>query len=249
MIGDIVGISDRKAEYMSDYSTLEEFLEGLEQGDTGAVRGLLLAYLGIVLAVAAVAAFIGVIVWLLRSVPLYLMAKRTGREHAWLAFVPVAWMYTLADIGKGSVTLFGKKIAEKRSNAFWIWLAVKYLGGTVASAISGVVGIFLSFVPFFGALLSMLVAFVLGLIPTVICCFIKYRFLCDALDVCNPAKDHKVLSIVSIVLEAVMGIELMTVILFFIGAKDAKNIVAAPFESVFEKENTEGSAVGGSSET
>lgn len=151
-----------------------------------AVTGL--ASLGIV-GILIIAAIIGIIVglvvavvtWVLEAIPIYLLAKKLGREHAWLAWVPIFGaefrLWVLSDIAcEKPFTVYKEKYTIKnRANSFWLYVAIKYFGAAVISAVVGVVS---AIIPLIGS-----VSAVLMLLPTVACAIIEYVYLRDVLDI------------------------------------------------------------------
>ncbi|MBQ6727343.1 MAG: hypothetical protein IJQ87_00150 [Clostridia bacterium] len=57
---------------------------------------------GIIIAVLIAIAF-----YVLRSIGVYTMAKKAGKNKPWLAFIPFAWIYTASTLSK-NYTLFGR---------------------------------------------------------------------------------------------------------------------------------------------
>lgn len=139
--------------------------------------------------ISAIFAFlIAVAAYILHAIPVYKLAKKTKTPHAWLAWVPIYSIYfrtyLLADMaGNKPFQLFKGKInIANRRNAFWIYLAVALIGGTVASILSSMLGAALSVVPVLGTAVGYLIGYALGLLPTLVCAFAEYVFLRDVLD-------------------------------------------------------------------
>ena len=157
---------------------------------------LLISGVGLVAAVlTAVFTFlIAVAVYILHSVPVYKLAKKTKTPNAWLAWIPVYHIlfrtFLLADMaGAKPFQLFkGKITIANRRNAFWIYLAVTLIGGAVAGMVSTVAGTVLSVVPVLGTTFGYLIGYVLGLLPVAVCAFAEYVFLRDVLDIFKPDK-------------------------------------------------------------
>ena len=124
---------------------------------------------------------VAVVTWVLEAIPIYLLAKKLGREHAWLAWVPIFGaefrLWVLSDIAcEKPFTVYKEKYTIKnRANSFWLYVAIKYFGAAVISAVVGVVS---AIIPLIGS-----VSAVLMLLPTVACAIIEYVYLRDVLDI------------------------------------------------------------------
>lgn len=81
---------------------------------------------GAVYAIAAVSALITIALYLLRSIGLFVMAKRAEIKHAFIAWIPFVWIYTACKLIGSKSLFFGKPIAK---------LAIIF---TVIYAVSGV---------------------------------------------------------------------------------------------------------------
>ena len=120
--------------------------------------------------------FVSIIIWVLEAIPVYKLAIKMNRKNAWLAWVPIFGskfrLWVLSDIaGDKPFTVFnGKFTVKSRSNSFWIYIAINYLGGAVVSA---VVGVFSAIIPLFGSLSA-----VLMLVPAVPCALMEYVSFC-----------------------------------------------------------------------
>ena len=187
-------------------SMLEELYETLFLGYGIAelsVAGILL----LVAVIAAIASFlVSVVLYVLEAVPLYMLAKKTGRKYAWLAWVPVFGsyfrLYVLADIaGEKEVTFFnGKYTIQSRSMSFWIYVGIALFGSAAVSVLIGV----LNFIPVVGQIAGSLVT-VLYLLPTVACGLIEYVYLRDVLDLFKKdRKANQTAAVVITVLDSVV---------------------------------------------
>ncbi len=143
----------------------------------GGVMALFMAYIGIVLV-------IGLIVWIVTSIPLYSMASKAGVTNAWLAWLPIGNMYVLCMLGGDEFSLFGDKIHfNERINAFWVYLALSLGGGVIAA------------IPLIGWIASCVASIF------VIC--ITWRFIYDWMNVYNPGSENMGLSIVALLINLV----------------------------------------------
>lgn len=65
---------------------------------------------GTVVGIAAVAVLVTAALYALRSIGLFVMAKRAEIAHAFIAWIPLVWIYTACKLIGGKVKLFGKPI-------------------------------------------------------------------------------------------------------------------------------------------
>ena len=138
----------------------------------------------IIMAYIAVVAVVGIIVWILTSIPLFTMARNAGVTNAWLAWIPIGNMYVLNALGGDEFSLFGDKIHfNERINAFWLFLALSFGGGLLAA------------IPVIGWLVSVCASVLL------IC--IQWRMIYDWINAYNPGKENMGLSIVAIIINIV----------------------------------------------
>ena len=170
----------------------------------------------ICLGIAALNLLLDIIVYLFRTVCLFKLAKNAGRSGAWLAFIPIAWHFVLCDLSDAPFALFGKQWFKDRRTAFWVWLAVKYLGGTVISLTSGLIASLLLAIPVIGTVLASVVGVVLPFAPRVLTACMRYRFLFDATEVFRPGRrNNKTFAAVSIIVEEFLSTDLMTTLLLW----------------------------------
>ena len=155
---------------------------GLSADDlTGAAAGGFFALLAGYLLIVCV---VGIVVWILTSIPLYSMAKSAGVTNAWLAWIPVGNMYVLNALGGDEFSLFGDKIHfNERINAFWVFLALSFGGGL------------LSAIPIIGTLV--------GLCASVLLICIQWRMIYDWMNAYNPGSENMGLSIVALIINIV----------------------------------------------
>lgn len=155
-------------------------------GRIGAAAAAFLSLLSVIFLLAGI---LWLVVHLFCSYPVYRLAKKAGREHAWLAFIPIARYYTLASIGEGPVRIpFIKKELRSRAAAFWAYL----LFPAVCTAVT--VFCLLLAVPFFlipvagwliGALLLLLAA-VLSFLASFGAALLLYTFYYDIFTLYRP---------------------------------------------------------------
>ncbi len=153
--------------------------------------GIMLIFFTIVVLFCMILAFA---MWILEAIPVYKLAKKTGRPMPWLAWIPVFGsyfrMYVIADIpGKKEVNVFNKWRVESRSNMFWIYAGIKFLGSFIISIIVSVCSFI---IPVIGSLSA-----VLYLLPMAATGIIEYIFFKELLDVFKS--DQQANSVASIV--------------------------------------------------
>ena len=71
-----------------------------KQDFSGFDRSALLAVMTAFVIFSAVAAAIGIVLYILRAVGIYKMSKTAGLEYPWLSFIPVASSYTLGRLAE-----------------------------------------------------------------------------------------------------------------------------------------------------
>lgn len=186
---------------MNDYGSLQEIESVLEEssgmlGDIESILGSLgaifsFASMGVSaivsLLVVIFTAVVFVLFFVLRAIPVYSLAKKTGSKFAWLAWVPVfssyCRLFVLCDIAGNKPFDFwnGKLKIKNRKMSFLAHLCISVLGGTIISAIVGVANLFL---PIVGSLST-----ILALVPTVACAIIDYVYLRDIIDIFKENKE------------------------------------------------------------
>jgi hypothetical protein len=160
----------------TDFNGLtDDQIAGLAAG--GGIMAILAAYFLVVLV-------IGIVVWILTSIPLFTMAKNAGVTNAWLAWIPIGNMYVLNALGGDEFSLWGDKIHfNERINAFWLFLALSFGGGLLGA------------IPVIGALVALAASVLL------IC--IQWRMIFDWMNAYNPGKENMGLSIVALIINIV----------------------------------------------
>ena len=166
--------------------------------------------------IAALNILLDIVVYLFRTICLFILAKKAGRKDGWLAFVPIAWQFVLCDLSKAPFVLFGKQWFRDRRTAFWVWLSIKYLGGFVISLISGTICGILLAVPVIGQTIGPLVGILLPFVPRVLSACMRFRFLYDATEVFRPGRrNNKTFAVMSILVEEFLSTDLMTLLLLW----------------------------------
>lgn len=152
--------------------------------------------------ISAVCSFVvAMVIFIIKAIPVYTLAKRKGRKRAWMAWIPIfpgyfRWYVMMDTAGDKPFQIFRGKISyQDRVMVFWVRVFIVLFGSKLVSAL----GIVLGFIPYIGSLGSML-AGIVYLALNVISGMIGFVFLRDVLDLYRP--DKKANRIVSIVIVA-----------------------------------------------
>ena len=123
---------------------------------------------GVAIISAVMSVVLGIVLFIVKAIPVFALAKKNGRKLAWLAWIPFFTDYlqtfVLMDTpGNAPFKLFkGKLNLEKRWIAFCIWLGICLLGGSIVSALNTAISSVLVAIPVLGPAVAVLVRFVLG---------------------------------------------------------------------------------------
>lgn len=90
--------------------------------DSGYVSALL--SLGTSLVFFIISILISVVIFLVTNIPLFIMAKKAGNPHPWLAFIPLGCIYNRLMIPKREYNLFNLFKTDDRKKAFIGYLIV-----------------------------------------------------------------------------------------------------------------------------
>ena len=207
---------------------MDEFSNSLNEieGITGSIDGTLDNTLGIASSVMAlfglagtaatvvfglIIGLIGIFVWIafhiFQSIPVYSLAKKTGRKHAWLAWLPLPFfyldelprMFVVANVpGNKEVKIVGKFKFSSRSVAFWIWVGIYFFGNILWDSVIHIVN------GLTGGMLSV-IALPLTLVPNVALAWMEYAFLRDVLNMFKEdKKSNNTVAIVCAVIDALI---------------------------------------------
>lgn len=185
----------------------------------GAIAGIIVTFL---LTVAQ---------WVLLAMPLFAIAKKTGRKYGWVAWIPILGdycrMFTLSDIpGEKEFELFGKIRIKSRILVFLIWLGVAMFGNLVWDVVMNLIGTLTTYTGL-GPILTSL----LSLVPNVFLGFVEFVFLRDVLDMFNPdKKSNMTWAIVATVVDAILPWRFATTVCMFMLMKKEPLIEAEPIE-------------------
>lgn len=156
---------------------------------------------GIVMFVFAIIGFTFLLVigmYIITAIPLYKMAKKMGKDNAWLAWIPIGNQYIMYTIPDKPYDLFNGKIHfEERYKAFIMSLVVSYGGSIIYGMFSG-----LSVIPILGVFMFIL-AWLIWFAAIVCAYIIQYPMYKDIYDTFIPSKDNTALAVISIIIPIV----------------------------------------------
>ena len=186
-------------------------------GITGSIMALIgvLGTVGTVV-LGIVGAIVGALIWvalhILQSVPVYALAKKTGRKNAWIAWLPLPFllleelprMFVVADIpGDKEVKLIGKFKLSSRAVSFWIWVGIYFFGNILWDFVMYILTSILTMTGV-GALLTP-VTFLLTFVPNVALAWLEYAFVRDVLNVFKEdKKSNNTVAIIVAVVDAII---------------------------------------------
>ncbi len=230
---------------------MENLLEWLEQLYSVLFLGANIASLGIPLVFLVIGSIVvilsflitvtvAIVLFILKALPVYKLAKKLGRKNAWLAWVPIFGeffrLYVLCDAaGDKPFSLFGGKwVIKSRNTSFLICLAIAILGPTlIVSVIS-----LLSLVPLLNYLFYG-IGSLLHWVPVVFCAFFEYVYLKDALDLFKEDQSsNRIAAIVIIVLDTLLTGELAKTVWLYTLMK--RSPLPTPEEFCQTKQYTDG---------
>ena len=166
---------------------------------------------GVAIISAVMSVVLGIVLFIVKAIPVFALAKKNGRKLAWLAWIPFFTDYlqtfVLMDTpGNAPFKLFkGKLNLEKRWIAFCIWLGICLLGGSIVSALNTAISSVLVAIPVLGPAVAVLVRLVLGYVVVAAAGIMEFGFLRDVLNVYNAdKKNNQTVSVVIIVLDALV---------------------------------------------
>ena len=180
--------------FLEEFSDiLQELYEVLFLGVSIGSLGLSAASTVIAIVGAIIAAIVSVVcaiaIYIFKTIPVYVVAKKAGRRLAWLAWIPVFASYfrtfVLADTaGQKHVSFFNGKVTIKsRGMSFLAYVGILIFGSGLVTAIISL----LSLIPVVGTIISPFAA-ILYLIPNVATAFLEYAYLKDVLDIFKENK-------------------------------------------------------------
>ncbi len=168
---------------------------------------------------ALVGAVFAVVRYILEAFPVYKVAKKVGRKHAWLAWVPIFpslfRMYVLSDIAGDKpveIKLFGKNLKfQNRILVFFCYVGIGVFG---AELLTIVLGIF-SIIPIIGQIVAIFGS-LFYLLPPIAEGIIEYIYLRDVLDKFkeNKASNRKT-SIIVTILDSICTLGFARVVILY----------------------------------
>jgi len=193
--------------------------------------------------------FANVAFFLIKSYPLYRMAKITGAKKPYLAWIPVLGpvlqMYTAAEIARDNdFILFGKKLFKNRKTPVYISAAVFAVNAFTVVAYLALFSAMFFFqeailpLAFFLAIAAFILLFLTGIASSVLLPFINYVYYRDILNLFNDNTDNNVLfSVLAVLIDLYCNGIASTILLYFAMIKATKK----PEETENEAFNAENS--------
>ena len=155
----------------------------------------LLALGGLVFVFAVlICVLLALIIHYIEAIPTYIIAKKNGYRHAWVALLPSTFCsaFVLSAIpGKRDVKLIGR-FSMKNVTAFITYIFIAILG----PALIGIVSKILLPIPVLGVLLATLAR----LVPAIACTIIEYAFLRDVIDIYSTDKKSNIITSIIVVI-------------------------------------------------
>lgn len=139
ILDEINSLGDTAGAFASLFSVLFAILS--------TVIPVLLSFVGtiggaIVAILSAIVTFIGtVLLYLLRSIPLFIFARKAGNKFAWFAFIPYLNTYLMMTISLREFNLFNAIKTNKRGIVALIYIGAKLFGSTILTALLSIPGV------------------------------------------------------------------------------------------------------------
>ena len=206
------------------YSELESLMSGFV-GLSG------LALIGVILLIGVV---IALAFHYLEAIPTFIIAKKNGFRHAWVALIPIhlCITYVLSGIPGERDTKVAKWTIKSKT-AFLVYLLIAIVGTGIAATISGLIGGVLGLIPFIGVFLSALIGTVIGLIPAIACILFEHAFLRDVINVYNTdAKSSSTTALIVVIVNYFIKIVRPIYLWTLVGKQPIHNRFEAEFTEV-----------------
>ena len=101
---------------------------------------MVMAFLGVFLVVMLISSIYSLVVYILHSVGVYSIAKRRGIHHPWLAWIPIAKVWTLGSISDQYQYLAKKKVTNRRKVLLGLTIATEVIAwGVIVIAVKVIV--------------------------------------------------------------------------------------------------------------
>lgn len=163
---------------------------------------------GVALASVVLAAVMKVVVFIVKAIPVFALAKKNGRKLAWLAWMPfftdyLQTMVLMDTPGDVPFKLFnGKLTIKRRWISYAIWLGVLLIAPKLIGAIRAPIVAAVGVVPVVGVLVGSLISFVLNYTVKGALGILEFGYLRDVLNVYNAdKKNNQTMAIVIVVLD------------------------------------------------
>ena len=88
---------------------------------------LLLTFLGIYLAVLLFLTILSIVTYIFYSIGLYSIAKRRGIHHPWLAWIPIAKVWTLGSVSDQYQYVVKKKVTNRRKTLLCLYIVLEVI--------------------------------------------------------------------------------------------------------------------------
>lgn len=123
---------------MSMYPDLYDFAEF---GDLGALEDVFLAFLAVYMLIGLISSIYSIVVYVLHSLGMYTIAKRRGIRNPWLAWIPVASMWTLGSISDQYQYVAKGKVTKRRKVILGLMIAVFVMAVVIGIALGVSIGV------------------------------------------------------------------------------------------------------------
>lgn len=100
-----------------------------------AAGGVFIIAMAIFLVVLAITLISSFIYFIVSAIPYFIMARKAGFKHAWLAFIPYGQYYVIMTLPHREFNIFNKFKTHNRKKAFWAYIIVAAIA-TVISIIN-----------------------------------------------------------------------------------------------------------------
>lgn len=95
-------------------------------------------FLAAFMAIAAISLVFSFVYFIVAAIPYFIMARKAGFKHAWLAFIPYGQYYVIMTLPHREFNIFNKFKTNNRKKAFWAYVIV-----AVIATVIGIVNSFL----------------------------------------------------------------------------------------------------------
>ena len=134
-----------------------------------------------ILVLFLIIAAVSLVMFFLKAIPLYRMAKKAGYKNAWLVWIPISLFQTFVctDLPQKEFELFpGFFHMEKRRSVFWIYLAISLGSGLIAAVFELLGALTFGIGSFIGSLIA--------IVGSIVIYFLHWKIMQDLYDMYNP---------------------------------------------------------------